>query len=125
MARVTIEDCVKHVPNRFLLVQTAIRRTRQIMEGAKPLTGRRNREVVLALREIAEGKVMPVLDPSKAPSTGPGLTDREGAAARGAFLEDVGMDQAGFAGAESSRVELEELEHGFHEVEAEGGERED
>jgi len=57
MARVTIEDCVEHIPNRFLLVQAAIRRTRQLMEGSRPLVKAKNREAVIALREIAAQKV--------------------------------------------------------------------
>ncbi len=119
MARVTIEDCVKNIPNRFLLVQAGVRRTRQIMEGSRPLTSRRNREVVLALREIAEGKVVPTLDTSKPVSFDPSLVEREGMASRGSLFDDVGTDHMGAAGADSSRVEMEELEHGFHEVEAE------
>lgn len=124
MARVTIEDCVEHIPNRFLLVQAGIRRTRQIMEGSRPLTGRRNREVVLALREIADGKVMPVLDPSQQVSFDSSLMEREGMASRGSLFEDVGAEHMGSAGAELSHVELEELEHGFHEVGAEGEDEE-
>jgi DNA-directed RNA polymerase subunit omega len=58
MARVTIEDCLKVVPNRFLLVHIATKRARQLMKGSKPLVeGYKNREVVMALREIAAGKV--------------------------------------------------------------------
>ncbi len=117
MARVTIEDCVVNIPNRFLLVQAAIRRTRQIMEGSKPLTGRRNREVILALREIADGKVRPVLDPSKAVPFDQGLMERQGMASGGSLFEEVSTDHMGPAGVDSG-LELEELEHGFHEVEA-------
>jgi DNA-directed RNA polymerase subunit omega len=67
MARVTIEDCVENVPNRFLLVQAAVRRTRQLMEGSRPLLHSKNRPSVIALREIASQKVRPYLDPSKPP----------------------------------------------------------
>ncbi len=59
MARITVEDCQKHISNRFLLVQMAIKRVHQFREGYKPLVESRNKEVVTALREIAAGKVMP------------------------------------------------------------------
>lgn len=60
MARITIEDCVDKVPNRFHLVQMAAIRTKQLKKGANPLVhGEDNKEVVIALREIAEGLVMP------------------------------------------------------------------
>ncbi|HOI93790.1 MAG TPA: DNA-directed RNA polymerase subunit omega [Syntrophobacter fumaroxidans] len=57
MARVTIEDCLKEVDSRFTLVHLAVRRVLQLRGGAPPLTEVRNKEVVLALREIAAGKV--------------------------------------------------------------------
>jgi DNA-directed RNA polymerase subunit omega len=60
MARITIEDCTKVVPNRFHLVQMAAIRTKQLKKGAKPLVGAEdNKEVVLSLREIAAGYVKP------------------------------------------------------------------
>lgn len=59
MARITVEDCQKKVDNRFLLVQMAIKRVKQYREGYEPLLETRNKEVVTALREIAEGKIMP------------------------------------------------------------------
>ena len=55
MARVTVEDCLKNVDSRFTLVHLAVRRVLQLRHGA-PLTlenSRENKEVVLALREIA------------------------------------------------------------------------
>ena len=57
MARVTIEDCLKKVPNPFELVVLTTKRTKQLLKGAKPLVKSDNREVILALREIAAGKV--------------------------------------------------------------------
>ena len=59
MARITVEDCLKAVPNRFLLVMVATKRTKQLYKGAQPLIENKsnNRKVVLALREIAAGKV--------------------------------------------------------------------
>ncbi|MDR2300749.1 MAG: DNA-directed RNA polymerase subunit omega [Deltaproteobacteria bacterium] len=57
MARVTIEDCLEKVENRFVLVHLAAERARQLKKGARPLSPRKNKEVVLALREIAEGHI--------------------------------------------------------------------
>lgn len=59
MARITVEDCLEKVPNRFLIVQMAIKRVKQFREGYPPLIETRNKEAVTALREIAEGKVLP------------------------------------------------------------------
>ena len=56
MARVTIEDCLLHVPNRFDLVILASKRARQLLAGAEPLVPINDDKVtVLALREIAAG----------------------------------------------------------------------
>ncbi|MFO7963627.1 MAG: DNA-directed RNA polymerase subunit omega [Desulfobacterales bacterium] len=58
MARITIEDCLKRVPNRFVLVNMAAKRVRQIREGAEYLVSSpKNEDIVVALREIAAGKV--------------------------------------------------------------------
>ena len=60
MARITIEDCTKVVPNRFHLVQMAAIRTKQLKRGAKSLVqSEENKEVVVALREIAAGYIKP------------------------------------------------------------------
>ncbi len=60
MARITIEDCINQVPNRFSLVQMATIRTKQLKRGAKPLVdAEENKEVVVALREIAAGYIKP------------------------------------------------------------------
>ena len=58
MARVSIEDCLRFIENRFALVAVASHRTRQLMEGKTPLVKTRNKEAVTALREIAEGFVV-------------------------------------------------------------------
>ena len=60
MARITVEDCLDKIPNRFELVLLASRRAKQLLKGAKPLIEPDNREIVVALREIAEGKVRKV-----------------------------------------------------------------
>lgn len=58
MARITVEDCLKHIDNRFELVLTATKRARQIAHGAEPMVPEENdKPTVLALREIAEGLV--------------------------------------------------------------------
>ena len=58
MARVTVEDCLPLVDNRFALVLLATKRTRQLMAGARPLLeNQKNKPPVLALREIATSKV--------------------------------------------------------------------
>lgn len=58
MARVTVEDCLENVDNRFALVMIAAKRTKQLLDGSKPkVSTRRDKAHVLALREIAEGKI--------------------------------------------------------------------
>lgn len=59
MARISVEDCLKKVSNRFGLVLLASARTKQLYKGSKPRVQSDNKEIVLALREIAAGKVMP------------------------------------------------------------------
>ena len=56
MARITVEDCLDNVDNRFELVLTATKRARQIAQGSDPLVEEENdKPTVIALREIAEG----------------------------------------------------------------------
>ena len=58
MARVTVEDCLDNIDNRFALVLLATKRTRQLLKGATPLVEHhKNKAPVLALREIAAGRV--------------------------------------------------------------------
>lgn len=58
MARITVEDSLMEAKNRFALVLLAARRVRQLFQGSKPLSEKKdNREVVTSLREVAEGKV--------------------------------------------------------------------
>ncbi len=60
MARITVEDCLDNVDNRFDLVLTATKRARQIANGAEPLVEEENdKPTVIALREIAEGFIDP------------------------------------------------------------------
>ena len=58
MARITVEDCLEHIENRFDLVLLAARRARQISRGADPLVPPENdKPTVIALREIAENLI--------------------------------------------------------------------
>lgn len=59
MARVTIEDCLKNVDNRFTLVHLAAKRVRQVREGADLLVKTtKNEDVVTVLREIAANRIV-------------------------------------------------------------------
>lgn len=69
MARVTIEDSLENVENRYALVHAAAKRARQLFRGADPLVRCKNNEVVTSLREIAEGHVRLVLDQDSMVST--------------------------------------------------------
>ena len=59
MARVTVEDCLDVIPNRFLLAMVAAKRAKQLYKGADSLIENKsgNKKVVVALREIAANKV--------------------------------------------------------------------
>jgi len=60
MARITVEDCLGKIENRFEMVLTATKRARQIANGADPLVEEENdKPTVIALREIAEGLIDP------------------------------------------------------------------
>ena len=68
MARITVEDCLKRVPNRFILVNMAAYRVRQIREGAEYLVNSpKNEDIVVSLREIAAGKVRLKEEPVEEP----------------------------------------------------------
>ncbi|HUX23716.1 MAG TPA: DNA-directed RNA polymerase subunit omega, partial [Burkholderiales bacterium] len=58
MARITVDDCMKLIPNRFELTLAATYRARQLTNGATPMVEPdRDKPTVIALREIAAGKV--------------------------------------------------------------------
>jgi DNA-directed RNA polymerase subunit omega len=58
MARVTVEDCLAHVDNRFDLVLLATKRARQLANGVEPtLPWHKDKPTVMALREIADGRI--------------------------------------------------------------------
>ena len=58
MARITVEDCLQKIPNRFELTTLAVRRAKMLLRGSRPLVETGNKEVVTALREIANGEVL-------------------------------------------------------------------
>ena len=59
MARITVEDCLKRIPNRFVLVNMVSKRVRQIREGSDYLVSSpKNEDIVVALREVAAGKII-------------------------------------------------------------------
>ncbi len=58
MARITVEDCLKRIPNRFQLTLAATYRARQLAAGSTPqVDGEKDKPTVIALREIAAGKI--------------------------------------------------------------------
>lgn len=66
MARITVEDCLRQVKSRFALVILATKRAKQLIKGAPPLVKSDNKPIVVALREIAAGKVLPITREEKA-----------------------------------------------------------
>jgi len=58
MARITVEDCLQKVNNRFALIHLAAKRVRLLRKGAEPTLVSKNKDIVVALREIAAGTVI-------------------------------------------------------------------
>jgi DNA-directed RNA polymerase subunit omega len=83
VARITVEDCLKKVSNRFLLVNMVAKRVRQIREGSEYLVSApKNEDIVISLREIAAGKiklthVAPALPAFEEPAALPESTEGE------------------------------------------------
>lgn len=76
MARITVEDCLTKIPNRFILVNMVAKRVRQIREGSEYLVSSpKNEDVVVSLREIAAGKVF--LKPENEPELEPTIAEEE------------------------------------------------
>ncbi len=65
MARITVDDCLKRIPNRFDMTLVATTRARQLAIGSAPLIeSGRDKPTVVALREVAQGKVgLEILNP--------------------------------------------------------------
>ena len=57
MARVTVEDCLEHVQDRFELTHLIIKRVEQLRNGVSPTIDCDNKEIVTALREVAKGNI--------------------------------------------------------------------
>lgn len=57
MARITVEDCLNNVNNRFTLIHMVAKRVRQLRKGAEPTISSKNRDIVMSLREIAAGNI--------------------------------------------------------------------
>jgi DNA-directed RNA polymerase subunit omega len=67
MARITVDDCIQKIPNRFELTLAATYRARQIAQGSEPMVDSKDKPTVTALREIAAGKVgLEILNRGKA-----------------------------------------------------------
>ena len=58
MARITVEDCLKKVDNRFTLIHMAAKRVRQLRKGAEPTIVSKNKDIVVSLREISAGYIV-------------------------------------------------------------------
>lgn len=58
MARITVEDCLEQINNRFALIHAAAKRVRQLRKGAEPTIQSKNKDIVVALREIAAQTVI-------------------------------------------------------------------
>jgi DNA-directed RNA polymerase subunit omega len=71
MARITVEDCLNHIPNIFEMVLVAAKRARRVAHGADPMVDLENdKPTVIALREIADGLVSPsILEEIEEPVT--------------------------------------------------------
>ena len=57
MARITVEDCLQKVNNRFTLIHMASKRVRQLRKGDEPTIDSKNRDIVVSLREVAAGNI--------------------------------------------------------------------
>ena len=58
MARITVEDCLQQINNRFQLIHVAAKRVRQLRKGSEPTITSKNKDIVVALREIAAGHII-------------------------------------------------------------------
>ncbi len=66
MARITVEDCLENVENRFALVMASVRRTKQLYAGADTMVECENKSIICSLREIAKGEVKVTTPPELA-----------------------------------------------------------
>ena len=103
MARITVEDCLGKVDNRFGLIHLAAKRVRQLRKGAEPLVVCKNKDIVVALREIAAGEVRQVKESEglPMPENGAELMIEES-------LSDVDVESDEVQGVEDSGKESKE-----------------
>ena len=107
MARVTVEDCLENVENRFQLVLVAARRARQLTTGAEPCVEQENdKPTVLALREIAGGFVTNAILDEQEVEAGLDVDETELSELDAALAEESG--KAAEAGSESESEQAEE-----------------
>ena len=136
MARVTVEDCVTKVPNRFELVMRASHRSREIASGGAPTVERDNdKNPVIALREIADGTVdldeiedaliknlqkFVEADEPEEDQLGFDMPGEESEEGEAAAVEQTGAEQTGLVeqtGAEPTAEEAEQsLAGGFEDI---------
>jgi DNA-directed RNA polymerase subunit omega len=69
MARITVEDCLQRIPNRFQLALVTVQRAKMLLRGARPLVESDNKDIVTSLREIAAAEVKLVQDNADAPGS--------------------------------------------------------
>jgi DNA-directed RNA polymerase subunit omega len=72
MARITVEDCLQKINNRFALIHAAAKRVRQLRKGSEPTLSSKNKDIVIALREIAAEKVIVSHWPEEPPALNAG-----------------------------------------------------
>ncbi len=111
MARVTVEDCLEYVDNRFQLVLVATKRARQLALGNDPLVPRDNdKDTVVALREIAEGKVTKDILNEPVEETITFSTDMPDHQVDGLLFnaDDLSAEIAALTGANLDRLDAEE-----------------
>ena len=97
MARITVEDCLDNVENRFDLVMIASKRARQLQTGGKDalVSEDNDKPTVVALREIAEGLVdSSILTNTREEETKDSLEAVEAAAAAAAKSDDISIEEA-------------------------------
>ena len=108
MARITVEDCLEKVPNRFTLILVAAERAKQLLTGSRCLIedDRANKEIVTSLREVAAGMVAPDLtDFDENELLYASIAAEEQAIARITNSNQEALDSA----AASEKIELDEL----------------
>ena len=92
MARITVEDCLNNVNNRFTLIHMVAKRVRQLRKGAEPTIASKNRDIVMSLREIAAGNINI-------------LTEEEALLLAESQLDDLLAEKAEDAGVEEENTE--------------------